>query len=244
MIPDQSGIENNFNYNYLLVQTILKMRDARAERRIPEYWSYFEDAMQLVVSHLDFKLKGEIQQDYTILAAAINRIENSTVNPQTKVTLINDITKDFANAHKFYIMQALNRVGVVKVEDEGVIDFESVDLDTMTKIVRDTSGKSVINATEEVESKKTPPLIKPEMIMVYKDGKLMSMPKQDYMKLQADQQGDKEAPILMAEMPEEVPESDEQIDEGEGEEPDNTEEADEKPADDKQKQFGWKRKFE
>jgi len=201
MNPEQSGIENNFNYNYLLVQTILKMRDAQAEDDVKKYWVYFEYGIGLVISHLDFQLKGEIQKDYTILAAAFNRIMNSSINPETKKSLINGLKEDFANAHRFYIMQALNRVGVVKVEDEGIIDFESVDIDTMTKIVRDTSGQSVINATEKIEAKKTPPLVKPEMIMVYSGGKLVQMPKEDYDKFQASKDED---PIMMAEMPEDL----------------------------------------
>jgi hypothetical protein len=211
MIPEQGGVENNFNYNYLLVQTILKMRDAQAEA---QYWTYFEYAMGLVVSHLDFQLKGEIQQDYGILAAAIVKIHNSSVNPQTKITLINRIKEDFANAHRFYIMQALNRVGVVRVEDEGVIDFESTDLDTMTRIVRDLPNGTV-SAFAAQEGKKNEPLVKPEMVLVLKDGKTMQMPKEDYMKMYAEQNRAKEDPILMAEVPEDGP----AVDEGEGEEP-------------------------
>jgi hypothetical protein len=210
MIPEQSGVENNFNYNYLLVQTILKMRDAQSDEDIPRYWTYFEYGIGLVISHLDFKLRGEIEQDYTLLRAAFNKINNSSLNPQTKKTVTNRIKEDFANAHRFYIMQALNRVGIVKVEDEGIIDFESTDLDILTKAVRDTSNTNAVAAFKAQEGKSTPPIVKPTMVLVtYKD-KVIQMPKEDYDKLQHD-----EAPVLMGEMPDDLDsESEGVVDEG------------------------------
>lgn len=248
MMQDSSGIENNFNYNYLLIQTILKMRDALADGDIERYWVYFEVALKLVISHLDFQLKGEIQQDYAVLEAALKKIQNlkdSELNAQSKKALINKLKCDFANAHNFYIMQALNRVGVVKVEDEGVIDFESVDLDTMTKIVRDTHTSSVVGSAKSVEEKKTPPLLKPEMLLVTYKGKVMQMPKEEYMKLKHD-----ENEMIMAEMPEQDVEA-ESVSESEdarererdtpvGNEPEGVSDDASSP----EKKFGWKRKFE
>lgn len=188
MEQQQTGVENNFNYNYLLVQTILKMRDAQAEERASQYWVYFEYGLGLVVSHLDFQLRGEIQQDYALLMAAIQKINSSKVNDASKKSLAIRLKEDFANAHRFYIMQALNRVGVVRIEDEGVIDFESTDIDTFTKVVRDSHTTSAVGAMKDVTENPTPLLVKPEMVMVYVKGELISMPKEDYDQLQADQQ--------------------------------------------------------
>jgi hypothetical protein len=258
MIPEQGGVENNFNYNYLLVQTILKMRDAQADDQPARYWTYFEYALGLVISHLDFQLKGEIQQDYAILMAAfrkINLLKDTELNAQSKKSLINKLKEDFADAHRFYIMQALNRVGIVKVEDEGIINFESTDLDTMTKIVRDLPN-GTIASFEKQDGKKTPPIIKPEMVLVtYKD-KLIEMPKEDFLKMQAAKQEEELAPIVSGEMPEEEPQAEDDDLELESE----SEDAEAKEGTPKNdtavetegnhsanpasKQFGWKRKYE
>lgn len=208
MIPIQSGIENNFNYNYLLVQTILKMRDAQADNATAKYWTYFEYALGLVISHLDFQLRGEIQQDYAILATAINKIKTSKINPQTKTMMINRIKEDFADAHRFYIMQALNRVGVVKVEDEGLIDFESTDIDMMTRIVRDLPNGTV-SSFKKQEAKDTVPVFKPEMILVTHKGKVIQMPKSEYTKLKQE-----EAPVIMGNMPEDIEQDETKNNEG------------------------------
>ena len=207
MDQQQTGVENNFNYNYLLVQTILKMRDAQAEDKPNEYWVFFDYGLGLVISHLDFQLRGEIQQDYTVLMAAIRKIHESTVNDQTKKRLSTDLKADFANAHRFYIMQALNRVGVVRIEDEGVIDFESTDIDTFTKVVRDTHNNSALGAYKAQEGKSTPPLVKPEMVLVYNKGELVSMPKDDYDQMQAEQGG--QADVQIHELPEDFEPDDE-----------------------------------
>jgi len=260
MIPDQGGVENNFNYNYLLVQTILKMRDAQADDQPARYWTYFEYALGLVISHLDFQLKGEIQQDYAVLMAAfrkINLLKDTELNTQSKKSLINKLKEDFADAHRFYIMQALNRVGVVKVEDEGIINFESTDLDTMTKIVRDLPNGTVASF-EKQEGRKTPPLIKPEMVLVtYKD-KLIEMPKEEYMKMQTEKTTQEAAPITMGEMPEEGIETEQGDDVELESESEDAEAKDGTPTDDTAvetagnqsaniapgKAFGWKRKYE
>jgi hypothetical protein len=258
----QGSVENNFNYNYLLVQTILKMRDAQAEEHPAQYWTYFEYALGLVLSHLDFQLKGEIQQDYAVLMAAfrkINALKDTELNTQSKKSLINKLKEDFADAHRFYIMQALNRVGVVRVEDEGIIDFESTDLDTMTKIVRDLPN-GTIASFEKQEGKKTPPLIKPEMVLVtYKD-KLIEMPKDEYLKMQNENASQEEAPLIKGEMPEEgieVEEGDDVELDSESEdagaketETQNDDTAVERDGDSnsanpaQRKHFGWKSKYE
>ena len=236
MADEGSNIENNFNYNYLLVQTILKMRDAEAEKRIAQYWTYFEYALGLVISHLDFQLRGEIQQDYAILQAAIRKVWSSKLHDQSKETYINRLKEDFADAHRFYVMQALNRVGIVRVEDEGIIDFESTDLDTFTKVVRDTSNTGAVGALKAQEGKQTPPLVKPEMVLVYRDKKILSMPKEDYLKLQQDNAQQEAAPVAMGQMPDD-PDSEiedeegEPVEEDQGEAPiETTEEAADGPS--------------
>lgn len=243
-MPDEaSNIENNFNYNYLLVQTILKMRDAQADETISRYWTYFEYGMGLVISHLDFQLKGEIQQDYAILQAAFTKINNTNLNDASKKTLINRLKEDFANAHRFYIMQALNRVGIVRVEDEGVIDFESTDLDTFTKIIRDTHNTSAVGAFKAQEGKNTDPLVKPEMVLVTHKGKLIQMPKEEYLKTQQE-----EAPIMMGEVPADGPvvegeEPNEENDVIEGAEEELESEESEPAEKEPKRKFGWNSKI-
>lgn len=206
MIPEQGGVENNFNYNYLLVQTILKMRDAEADDNTKQYWVYFKTALKLVISHLDFQLKGEIEQDYAVLHAAFKKIESSNMNEASKLTWVNRIKNDFAGAHDFYIMQALNRVGVVKVEDEGIIDFESTDIDTFTRAVRDSSNSGAVGALNNPENQIKKPIVKPEMVLVTRGKDILQMPKADYDKYM-------ESQVEIRELPEDLePESDESED--------------------------------
>lgn len=180
----------NFNYNYLLIQTILKMRDAQAKGEIKEYWIYFEYAMGLVLSHIDFDVRGEIEKDFAVLQEAVRKIKKSNLNEQTKTTLINKLFEDFANSHRFYIMQALNRIGIVKVEDEGVIDFDKIDIDTMTQIIRN-SYSSLEKAVEKAEEGKKQ-IVMPEMIAIYHNGKIIQIPKEDYIKYASSKKEKKE----------------------------------------------------
>lgn len=149
MISNQENLENNFNYNYFLIQTILKMRDSEAQHELAAFWIYFKYAFGLVTSHFDFQLRADIQKDYDIMDVAIKRIEKSGIADSSQKNMINNLRAKFAQAHLFYVMQALNRVGIVKLEEEGTIDFESTDLETFTKIVRSLSSPSVVVENEE-----------------------------------------------------------------------------------------------
>lgn len=207
---ETTAVDINFNYNYLLIQTILKMRDAQAKGEIKEYWIYFEYAMGLVLSHIDFNVRGEIEKDFAVLQEAIRKVRKSNLNEQTKNILINKLCEDFANNHRFYIMQALNRIGIVKVEDEGIIDFDKIDIDTMTQIIRD-SDRSVIKATEKAEQNPKK-IVQPEMVAIYHNGKIVQMPKEEYLKLASSRNSSQPEMIVgkMPENPEEVAKNNEE----------------------------------
>jgi len=114
----------------------MKMRDAKARRDWWEYWVHFEFAIQLVLSYLEPRAAADVQKDFDAMDAKIQSLMKSDLNESTKEILINKLRAEFSDRHRYYVLKALNKIGIVKVAEEGVVDFDSTEIDTLTKIIR------------------------------------------------------------------------------------------------------------
>lgn len=180
-VPSGENISDmiNFNYNYLVVQTIMKMRDAKAKRDWWEYWVSFEFAMQLVLSYLEPVVSKEIQLDYSDMDKRIQAIRlNALMHESARQTNIDQMRTDFADRHRYYVLKALNKIGIVKVAEDGVVDFDSTELQTLAAVIR--SDRKDDN-TEKLAGIQTVP--RPDgMTLVYDQrvGKVLPMGSDQY----------------------------------------------------------------
>lgn len=127
-------------YDILLLDTIKKMRDYYAEGNEERYYKYFEVAIQLVLPHLDLEIRKGVETDFRKLREEEKRIKESTANDQTKRIQLITLKESFATAHRYYIMLALTKVGIVKASEEGRIDFSSIDIENMKRVIRAGTG--------------------------------------------------------------------------------------------------------
>lgn len=171
----------NFNYNYLVIQTIMKMRDAKADGDIWRYWVNFEFGIQLVLSHLEPKVASLVQLDYDAMEAIILKIKTLEDNPESQKVEVNKLRENFADTHRVFLMKCLNKIGIVKVAEDGTIDFDSTELSLMEKMVRVPSGRAEAAAKA---AELVPVKLNEEWFLVYDgDGKVMKMRKADYEKM-------------------------------------------------------------
>jgi hypothetical protein len=145
---ETEGQDVTLTYNSLVLDTILKMRDSQAAGNLEKYTIYFEYALQLLLPHFHIDVRKEIQADHDILKQAIRDINQKESNDQSKKNKVLAARESFANSHRYYVMMALTKVGIVKVSEEGVIDFSSIDIETMKGIIR-SSGQGVMKAVDE-----------------------------------------------------------------------------------------------
>jgi hypothetical protein len=185
-------IDANYNYNFIVMQTIGKMRDAQARGDLASYWIYFDYALGLVSSYIEAPIAREIQNDYNILNEAIRKIEESNIAETSKKMHIEKLRANFADAHRFYVMNALNRIGVLKLEDEGVIDFSLFDMERTTRVVRNSVSLKE-GTSNEFEVKKIVHIPPEEEVLVYYNNRIIAMPKSEYMKYREEQEAQKNA---------------------------------------------------
>jgi hypothetical protein len=145
-----ANIDVNFNYNYLVIQTTMKMRDAKAKQDWWEYWVHFEFAIQLVLSYLEPAVAKEIQLDFDEMDKKIQALgvacKAGQIAEKTKEIQLNELRREFSDRHRYYVLKALNKIGIVKVAEDGIVDFDSTDLKTMATVIRTDRDKDQILA--------------------------------------------------------------------------------------------------
>ena len=137
------------NYNYLLLDTIKKMRDSQASKDQDSSWTHFKFALKLVNPYLPMEIRKDIEEDYRRLEEKIKEIKECKENEETRKNRIRKLKDSFGEAHEYYIMSALSRVGIIKVTDEGVLDLDELDLATQVKGIIRASSKGLIKAVED-----------------------------------------------------------------------------------------------
>lgn len=128
------------SYDILVLDTIKKMRDTYAEDSQEKYYKYFEVAIQLVLPHLDIEIRKEVENDFKQLKKMIKETNAKDSNDQTKKIEILKLKEDFATTHRYYIMLALTKVGIVRASEEGLIDFNSIEIDAIKRAIRAGGG--------------------------------------------------------------------------------------------------------
>lgn len=132
----------SLNYTWLVLDTVRKMRDGKAKGDTAEYYTHFEFSIQMLLAYIDAEEREKIERDFREYRKLLKAIKDGDANEQTKKRNILLLKEDFADAHRYYVMAALSKAGIIKVSDEGLIDFEKKDINEVRAIVRSGGGVS------------------------------------------------------------------------------------------------------
>lgn len=156
-MADDAGKSNEvgLNFAWLVLDTTRRMRDAQAAGRIDEYYTHFEYGLQFLLSHMEIEIRCMIEDDFKTLEAAIATIKKTEDNPTTKAMAIQELKKDFADRHRYFIFDTLPRASIIKINRDGAIDFKKHDFEQLATIIRTTGGlpSTLKNAVGELPKK-------------------------------------------------------------------------------------------
>jgi len=145
----ENPTEISMNHNILVLDTLRRMRDAESGKHYEQYFTHFKFALQLVIPYISGEVRTDIEDDMDTLKKAIEQIKkDKALNDITRSKVITEVKRDFADNHKAFLMSALTKTGIVKVLDEGVVDFTKNDMDTVAHIIRN-SGKGLEKSIEQ-----------------------------------------------------------------------------------------------
>jgi len=150
----QEQHESKWNVNLLVVQTLLKMSDKRAEGNIEAYFSYFFDAFQMTMNYHPSETRIALEKDMQLFYKAKEELKTKYPNEGERLKHERLLMLDFADKHKFFPYAALSNMGIQKSEMEGEVDFGQLGIEKIAAIVRNNSGiQGSIAAAEKKDDK-------------------------------------------------------------------------------------------
>lgn len=148
-MPENELTNFSLTFDVLFLKRVDLMMNAAGEDDIDKYFTNFKFALKMVMSYLDIQTRAAIEADYNLFLKALKKIEeDGTLNPESKKLQIRKIKNTFADGHNLYIFACFSRIGIIRIKEEGKLDFSVLDIDQMAQIVRGREKGIVKTATE------------------------------------------------------------------------------------------------
>lgn len=146
----------SYNLNYQIVLLITKMHDAKLNRDWERYWWAFDSVVKITSIHYTDATKNMLQEEFNKLAHAEKIIKEKEKNERTQENLILELRKFFALQYEEVITQGLKGMDIIKIDVDGVVDFNSHELKVLETAVRsigsNTKRKEKIESCKEVKT--------------------------------------------------------------------------------------------
>lgn len=139
--------QQNYSFDWVVLSTIMNIIKSKANNEKDKYTSYVESGLRLLMVYYPDRLKIAIQEDMESLRNEIQKLKATEKNEVTKEKKIMELKMDFAETHEAYVFTALTKVGIIKIQEEGVIDFEKHDINQIARAVR--AGGAKLDALKE-----------------------------------------------------------------------------------------------
>lgn len=137
---DEGQVETNWTEKTLALRSIARMNDSEAIKNDHGYFTYFKACFNLALAYHQPEERIALAQDYNTLIKYIEAVKGCDKNPETKEWSIQQEKVRFADAHQFFIYDALPAMGIQKPEMDAEIDDKILSLEDSVKIIRTNSG--------------------------------------------------------------------------------------------------------
>ena len=138
--PGQGQEQTSLTFNWLLLDTIRRMRDAQAEEDIDKFYVYMNTAFLLCVSSYPKEFRKKLNDEFVQFEKDVKQIKKEEQNESSRKRKIRDAKKAFCEQHILYVYHALPKMDIYKVIKEGLIDFNKNDFENVAKALRSSSG--------------------------------------------------------------------------------------------------------
>ena len=138
--PMQVGEGNTGQFNIACLNRVERMCNRREDGDLEKYYIACRYALFFVISGITKEKREAILADMRTLDAELGRIYQTEKNDATRREKMLAVQVEFAETHEFYIFEAFSRIGILHISDEGVLDFDKRDIDSITGLVRAGAG--------------------------------------------------------------------------------------------------------
>ena len=138
--PMQVGEGNTGQFNIACLNRVERMCNRREDGDLEKYYIACRYALFFVISGITKEKREAILADMRTLDTELGRIYQTEKNDATRREKMLAVQVEFAETHEFYIFEAFSRIGILHISDEGVLDFDKRDIDSITGLVRAGAG--------------------------------------------------------------------------------------------------------
>jgi len=142
---NQRPEEISGSFNYLCMNRLIKMNDAKADKDTHRYWTYFKISAQMLMSYMDDEIRQAFDKEFKEFDKLEKEWKESDIQQADITEKINQARFIFADSREYYLFQTLPKTGIVKNIEEGEIDFNKHDIKEIAKVIRSSETLGVKN---------------------------------------------------------------------------------------------------
>jgi hypothetical protein len=140
----------SYNLNYQIILLITKMHDAKLNEDWKRYWWAFDSIVKITKTHFSENTKKYIQSEYNKLYYAETELKKEP-NETTRDNKIFELRKNFALTYESVITDGLIGMDIIKVDNEGMINFGEQDIEDLSHVIRSRRIDKFESKNEEEE---------------------------------------------------------------------------------------------
>lgn len=142
------------NIMWFVMNCVMEMRNARASKDEHKYWVHFDTAFQILMNFMTDDERIILEAEYRELVELERVVRNNKdMHEQTKEKTIERIRAAFSDVHRSRLYKTLPRAGIIRLADDGVIDFNKTDYEILKKLIRSSTGGAPSNMERAMEGK-------------------------------------------------------------------------------------------
>lgn len=166
--PDEQPQTNAEFYTF---NTLFKLRDAESEKKYDEAFVFMRHALQMLMAYLSMAEKKVVDAGIREFDEKLSEIE-LLESEASKKKFRDELKKKFIEQHMYYVYLSLPRARMIKVDSDGELPIDKVDLRVMSKLIK-THKSTLRNAKDlglEVKQDDKEPEIEEEDVQGADDG--------------------------------------------------------------------------
>lgn len=124
------------DFEWLINNRLMAMNEAEANRDWYRYFVYFRFVFYRILPFIRRKERRLLETDWQTFHKAKQKIELNENAEGTRKKQVEELMRNFVETHQASVFYAFGRAKLISIKEEGIIDWTTIDLDTVQKIVR------------------------------------------------------------------------------------------------------------
>lgn len=132
--------DTSYDQANLINRTMERMMEHEEKGNTFGQWIAFKFLFRRLMIYIDKPIRVEVENDYQLLMGLERAILRRGDNQQSVKNEINDLRKNFMDAHESFLFSALPKANIITSSEDAMIDFNKANFEELIRLVN-YSGK-------------------------------------------------------------------------------------------------------